>query len=177
MRGLAILSLLGLAGCQDQLPRSAQPIDQRISSQQAAIAQREVEALAGGEIIVRVVCGASAGKGFFLDTRSEGWVDDGITEGRIVFATVNNRPEVFFRDAMGRYINARQDGASINVIESSNDPQGSIWIILYAETGVVETHNISGLAPDLINLWSVNKPQTMLGRARVQAFTANCARP
>lgn len=174
MRKLAIFALVCLSACSDS--GRTPSIDQTLSREQAVLAQREAEAIAQRDISVRFVCGASAGRGYFLDDAGGNWVEDGITDGRLVFVTDANgaNPNVYFRDTGGRYISARDGGGEISVVQIAG---GSVWMISYPSTGVVETHNIANSDGRILDLWSANKPHTALGGPRVQAFTAYCVTP
>ncbi|MFD1612077.1 hypothetical protein ACFSCW_09720 [Sphingomonas tabacisoli] len=127
-----------------------------------------------GNRLPLLVCGGS--KGVALFTNEMKWSSDGITDGRFIFAGVDNDPDVIFQDAYREFISSKEDGGMVT--HYAGKPGGlGMWLVVYAETGVTETHNLIQLdSGQIMDLWTVNKPG-MTVPANAKLFTSFCTRP
>lgn len=80
--------------------------------------------------------------------------------------------DVIYRDVTGRYASSHDAGAEIFRILTG---KGQTWVVSYRQTGVVETHNITEIEGNLIDLWTNNKPVSPVG-AKANLFRAQCIR-
>ncbi|NCP14512.1 MAG: hypothetical protein GW858_10155 [Sphingomonadales bacterium] len=130
----------------------------------------------GSDILA--VCGSSDGKGYYLWPRHDGWQSDPISGGRLVFfVTPENEPNILFLDALGEFINAREDGGILSF--SFLDPKtGSFGIIeTYPSTGVTSTYVVT-VSPEgeLFGLWtSLKSHVSQANISKVTAHVTRCA--
>ena len=142
-------------------------------------AQKDAIRYVGPETKVLAVCGASTGGGVYLDNLDEAFDEDGISSGQIIFVEdADGNPNILSRDALPELIVASEDGGVVNRI-SGREPSGlGLWTIVYPQTGVTVSHNLSGLIDgQLVDLWVQNKPPLHMLPARAQTFLAACTEP
>lgn len=167
-----LLAVLGaLSGCDPGVV--LQPPMASLSDLEARDTRKAIDQWVGSSGRALFLCGQSDGLGVFTASWEDGYSTDGITDGRIAFILrAEGKADVVFRDATGRYTSSVDDGAE--VIRISKD-QVESWVIIYAGTGIVETHNIVSVDNQLIDLWTANKPQSVIG-ASAKLFRAPCVR-
>ena len=162
--------MLVLAACTPD-PRGNGDVDQTLTTQAVAAAIASVNGSDNYRILA--VCGPAIGKARFADAKEGKWIDDGITDGRLVFVvSQDNVNDLYFRDAAGGFFSSLAEGAEIR---RSTKASSDSWVIFYPNTGVAETHVLSGGA-ELIDHWTNNKPVS-LGGASLKAFVSICRRP
>ncbi|WP_156318043.1 hypothetical protein [Porphyrobacter sp. AAP60] len=125
---------------------------------------------------ILAVCGPSDGQGYYLWPRHEGWQNDPISAGRLVFVVApDNQPNVLFLDARGEFISAKDDGGILSF--SFLDPEtGSFGIIeTYPSTGVTSTYVVT-VSPEgeLYGLWTSLKSH--ISSANISKVTAHVTR-
>ena len=167
----ALLITLLAAGCSRA--EAPKPIDQTFTSEMAS--QALSSALPNYKMLkVFAVCGPAAGKGLSSRDKFSEFEDDGISDGRLIFysASDGSGPNVAYRDISGKYQFALNEGAEVRPIGD----QSQMWIISYATTGVVETHNFVMRDGELLDVWTSAKPELIVP-ASSRIFTSNCFRP
>ena len=158
----------------------ASPLEPTVLSKQElnVVLERVLPKLIQGQRII-AVCGPSSGSALWLRARDGGKAmqeKDGISNGRAVFIDGNAGPDVIYLDAASDFESANSDGGAVSVIHQKRRPASS-WIVSYASTGVVQTHNLAFNADgQLVNIWTANKPDG-LNPAHVFTFTSNCVQP
>jgi hypothetical protein len=168
----AVAICLALAGCKERTIASTLS---EFGPDQAAEARRAVTAFRPENAVLVAICGESSGVGLFGDQRDEGWMADGLKDGRLAFFA-GEEPDVVFKDASGKYISAVKDGGVVTRVSGNDQVAESAWTVSYQATGVIETHNITRLPDgDLVDFWTSNKPPVLVG-ASVKAFQAKCVR-
>lgn len=166
------LALSLLTACESKVVN--QPALQGFSQEQASDARRAAEQFLNGKGHALFICGQSDGLGIFASSWHEGFIADGMKDGRLVFAIDRSgKADVIFRDATGKYTSSREDSATVTRI--AHDAT-EIWIIAYDKTGIVETHNIVAVENQLVDLWTANKPTSVVGPS-AKIFRASCVRP
>ena len=146
-----------------------------IPSADLAASRSELESLLGNEIEIVALCGPAVGKAFYVDYNEQRWVDDGISKGRLVFVREQSgKHDLLFKDATGRYVKASDDGGEVRLIYTAGNGEDRSFSVIYPDTGVVETHNItSDLNGGKVDLWTSNKP-VVIGPARTASFVSRC---
>lgn len=147
-----------------------------IDAELSAIGRAVLSSLPKGSYLL-ATCGPSEGKGYYLSPRNDGWVDESITAGRMIFvASPEGTPNILFQDARGGFINAVEDGASIS-FSFLNPEKHSFGVIeTYPKTGVTETFAISLDAEGKrVMLWtSVKAHVSVADITKVTAYRSNC---
>ena len=171
---LAIAILPAITSCGDK--PVGQPPVVAFTPSQAEDARRAAGSIIDANGQALFICGQADGLGIYTTDWDNGFLPDGIKDGRLVFLVRSDgKPDIYFRDATGSYLSATDDGGEVQRI---SDPSREIesWIISYKSTGVTETHNITK-APraNLVDLWTSNKPTSLIG-ASVKLFRSNCVR-
>ena len=118
-------------------------------------------------------CGASAGQAYY---DSEGvWGPDQISKGSYSFiADDKGNPNVLFRDASGRVIDAAADGGRVTFSFIHPDRAEFGMFVVYAEAGVVESYNVITSAAGGRKLYWTSNRSRAAPIAKVAAFVANC---
>ena len=123
-------------------------------------------------------CGPSQGVGYYLTPQGTGWVDDPISKGRIVVvASPEGVPNIFFKDATGSVINARDDGAEITLSFIKPEKRSFGLIEHYSSTGVTQTYVFSPSSEGrLTMLWTAAKSHMSVADiTKVSAYVSVCA--
>ena len=177
MRACLLLALAAFTvGCNQGGRKVAVPEAPHAFDVQAA--EADAMRYLGADTKVFAVCGSSVGSSLFLDDLEQGFVDDSIKDGIIIFASRGDgRPEVLSRDVFKKLIVASEDGAVIRRLgETDTDPQG-VWSLEYPATGVVISYNLaSDGSGGLVNLWTQNKPLVGTLPPRTSTFLSTCVR-
>jgi hypothetical protein len=121
---------------------------------------------------VLATCGPSTGQAYYFDSKP-GWYPDKISIGEFIFTMDDkNHPNLIFRDARGKMIDAASDGAQLTFTRVAA-PEFSI-LLLYPQTGVTESYNliVSGKKRKL--LWTSSKVHAGGIITKVGAYTADC---
>jgi len=122
-------------------------------------------------------CGPSAGRSFYLTPQRDGWVDDGVSGGRILFDLRGPTDmNIIFRDATGSLVDTERDGGATFVVRHSEGFAEFTAVALYPATGVIETFAITDLGNGTRQLlWTSNKSRVgALGITKVSAFVSEC---
>ncbi len=120
---------------------------------------------------VLVECGASSGKAFY--PMNGGWVDDGISKGSVLITVDGDQPNVLFRDAGGKFIDAKADGGDVRFAHL-DAKRGELGVIVsYPATGVMETFSVSRAKEGFQLLWTSTKTGKV-SIPKVAAFVSAC---
>lgn len=122
---------------------------------------------------VLAVCGPSEGFAYYLWPQNEGWQEDPLRGGRLVFVVSSDKkPNILFLDSRGEFINSRSDGGEV-YFSFIDAVTGSFGLIeTYPQTGVTQTYIVT-LAPDgeLYGLWTSAKSH--ISRADISKVSAH----
>jgi hypothetical protein len=174
LRPVMIIGLaLCVSGCDD---RVVQPSLEPLTAEQAADARSAASQVIGKNGRALFICGQAEGLGVFTLDWKSGFTPDGMKDGRLIFLIRDDgREDVYFRDALGKYLSSLEDGGEVRRVSPPNQ-QIESWIISYPSTGIVETHNITTAPKDgLVNLWTSNKPDSLIG-ASAKLFRSSCVK-
>lgn len=129
-----------------------------------------VPGAAGAGILAE--CGSSNGSAYY---NSEGkWSEDGISQGGFVFTFDDSGPNVLFRDAGGKFVDAKSDGGTITPTHATPERGEFGMVVSYPTTGVVETFNIVRMDDGKRQLlWTINRPGKQKF-SKVAAYVATC---
>lgn len=165
----AVLAML--SGCDPGVV--TQPQMASFSASEAHDVRTSIDQWVGSEGQALFLCGQSDGLGVFAEAWKEGFTSDGMSGGRIAFIIRSDgRADVIFRDATGSYASSLDETGDVTRI---NDGQAESWVVTYDRTGITETHNIVLIDDRLVDLWTSNKPQSVIG-ASAKLFRAPCVR-
>ncbi len=168
---LAMVTCVTLSACESD--SVAQPELQPLTSEQVNDARQAASKWIGEGGQALFVCGQSDGLGLFTIKWGDGFQPDGMKDGRLVFIlTPQGDADIIFRDATGSYLSAKEDTGEVMRI---SDGEVESWVIAYRSTGITETHNITTADGQLIDLWTSNKPTSLIG-ASAKLFKSNCVR-
>ncbi len=122
-------------------------------------------------------CGAAAGKSYFLAPRPDGWVDDAISNGRLLFdLREGDKLNVLFKDASGDLIDAEKDGGGTFLVKHSEGFADFSAVTIYPATGVIETYSVTNQGNGARRLlWTSNKSRAGPAKiTKVSAFVSKC---
>ena len=142
----------------------------------AAAAFLLVTETANAEIVAD--CGPSTGRSFFLTPQRDGWVDDGITGGRILFDLRGPTDmNIIFRDSTGVLVDVERDGGATFIVSHSEGFADFTAVSVYPATGVTETFAVTNLGHGSRQLlWTSNKSRVgASGVTKVSAFVSECS--
>lgn len=165
MKRMSCLFLIICAGCGEESYTSLSVAQ----AHEFAFSQQVLQAAGGSSV---VVCGPAKGKQLFADDRSR-WTNDKVADGRIAFVS-RAQPDIIYRD-IGPVRSATVDGGEVRVMYPGPMAPFGVWVVMYKETGVVETHNLSVRSDGkILDLWTSNKPPIGTLPSRMFAFTSDC---
>jgi hypothetical protein len=171
MRITMLLACCALTSCGEQDAEDAVDLtfNASMASQTLASVPFEIETSR-----VHAVCGPAKGNGLYEIDDFENLHGDGINDGRLVFVSARGRgaADVISRDAFGSYFSVVEDGGRVQILGGKEN----VWVISYESTGVTATHNIVQREGRLFDLWTVNKPISIVGPS-VKLFKSMCVRP
>jgi hypothetical protein len=125
------------------------------------------------------VCGPSQGWSYFARPQPDGWTEDGISSGRLVFiADAKGDVNLLFRDVTGRFYSATRDGGRVVTLKEPNESGEFAILIVYPSTGVTETYTLTkDGAGEPIVLSTATKPNLKIGSVimtKISALTSKC---
>jgi hypothetical protein len=118
-----------------------------------------------------IECSGSAGKAYYFDIEPQtgeptGWIDDGISDGSVVFVRNGDAFDIIIRDAIGT-ISATAEGARVSVIDV-RDP--FVEVLVSYPQGPKELYTFDLKERRLV--WSQHKFGVMFDKA--STFVAEC---
>jgi hypothetical protein len=122
-------------------------------------------------------CGASKGKGFYLEPQRDGWIDETISKGAVTFIRYQEDYDIILKDAM-RTVSMREDGAAVIKTHEADDGRMT-FVAAYAATHIVEVYQLTINSRGRGTLiWSSLKNRAGLGSlfTKGSVFVSECAR-
>lgn len=174
MKRLLVSFVIVTSACSSDLAvaeNALQPFS--VSEAREAVVQSGIKP---SQVRIWAVCGPSIGHGLYSGSSLTKFEDDAISNGRLIFFSGADRSgaNLVYKDATGNFTNSLQDGASVRMFWTDGNGSTSMWSIEYAETGVIETHNIFSSEGQVVDFWTSNKPSTLLGDPSVRAYYSQC---
>ena len=122
-------------------------------------------------------CGASIGKAYYSDPRSNRWQDDQTSGGRILIDTISDTSAtVIIRNAMGQTSDVRDSGGKPIVI-GRNENWTEFTIVVTYPGGTVETYLLTNKGGFRVLLSTVSRHAAGPVPPKVSAYVARCETP
>ena len=156
--------------------KAADQSDDALRSELRSLGSALLSSLPKGSHLL-ATCGPSEGRGYYLSPRQEGWVDDPISAGRTIFvASADGKPNIFFQDARGGFVNAADDGAIITFSFIDADNLSFGMIETYPSTGVTQTYGVTPTETgERLMLWTATKVHVSKADiTKVSAYVSKC---
>jgi hypothetical protein len=127
---------------------------------------------------VITVCGSSAGFGYYLEPKHEGWSKDGISKGTVtVMRDATGAYDIIAKDTMTTF-SARGDGAQVVKINGSDDLRFTLVVVYPKPVTELYQFTLDRSGRGTL-IWAAVKNQLQvgpIGMTKGTLFTATCSK-
>jgi hypothetical protein len=127
---------------------------------------------------VITVCGASAGFGYYLEPKHDGWIKDGISKGTLtVMREATGAYDIISKDTMTTF-SARGDGAQVVKVNGSDDLRFTLVVVYPKPVTELYQFTLDQRGRGTL-IWAAVKNQLQsgpIGMTKGTLFTATCSK-